>query len=54
MSEHTPSENKEYIKAMRELRRSSASAPHADRRDRRKRTRKSMLDSDINEQREER
>lgn len=44
------SENKGYIEAMREKRRSNASGTHADRRYRRKRTRKEMNDAEVYEQ----
>lgn len=42
-------ENPEYIKAMRELRRSNAATTHADKRDRRKRTRKLKKEKAIND-----
>lgn len=40
-------ENKPYIEAMRELRRSNASGTHADKREKRARTRKAKLDKAI-------
>jgi hypothetical protein len=40
-------ENKPYIEAMRELRKSNASGTHADKREKRARTRKAKLDKAI-------
>lgn len=45
-------ENKPYIEAMRELRRSNASGTHADKRDKRTRTRKAKLDKALREENE--
>lgn len=46
-------ENKAYIEAMRQLRRSSATTPHEDSRTKRKRTRKASKDNAINESKEQ-
>jgi len=43
-------ENKPYIEAMREIRRSNASAPHEDSRTKRARTRKASKDKAIREE----
>ena len=43
-------ENKQYIEAMRELRRSNASGTHADKREKRARTRKAKTDKAIREE----
>lgn len=42
-------ENKQYIEAMRELRRSNASGTHADKREKRARTRKAKNEKAIRE-----
>lgn len=52
MTKHRGNENKPYIEAMREIRRSNASAPHEDSRTKRKRTRKASKDNAINESKE--
>ena len=43
-------ENKPYIEAMREIRKSNASGTHADKREKRARTRKAKLDKAIGEE----
>lgn len=43
-------ENPEYIKAMRQIRRSNAAGTHQDKRSRRKRTRKAGKDASIRDQ----
>jgi hypothetical protein len=45
-------ENKPYIEAMREIRRSNATTPHEDSRTKRSRTRQASKDKDINESKE--
>jgi hypothetical protein len=45
-------ENKPYIEAMRELRRSNAATTHADKREKRARTRKAKLDKALREENE--
>lgn len=45
-------ENKPYIEAMRELRRSNATTPHEDNRTKRARTRKAKLDKALREETE--
>lgn len=47
---HKGNENKPYIEAMREIRRSNKAGTHADRRNRRARTRKAMKDKAIREE----
>jgi hypothetical protein len=47
---HTASENKPYIEAMRELRRSNATTPHEDSRTKRARTRQASKDKTIREE----
>ena len=44
---HKGNENKPYIEAMREIRRSNKAGTHADRRAKRARTRKAKLDKAI-------
>jgi hypothetical protein len=45
-------ENKPYIEAMREIRRSNKAGTHADKREKRNRTRKAKLDKAIREENE--
>jgi len=45
-------ENKPYIEAMREIRRSSSTTPHEDSRTKRARTRKASKEKSINESKE--
>ena len=52
MKKHKNNENKPYIEAMRELRRSNASGTHADKREKRQRTRKAKLDKALREETE--
>lgn len=52
LMKHKGIENKQYIEAMRELRRSNASGTHADKREKRARTRKAKLDKALREERE--
>ena len=49
---HKGNENKPYIEAMRELRKSSASGTHADKREKRSRTRKAQLEKALREEKE--
>lgn len=49
MSKHKGNENKAYIEAMREIRRSNAATPHEDSRTKRARTRKASKDKAIKE-----
>ena len=53
MKKKKGTENKPYIEAMRELRRSNASSPHEDSRTKRARTRKASKEKDIKESRED-
>jgi hypothetical protein len=46
---HKGNENKPYIEAMRELRKSNASGTHADKREKRSRTRKAKVNKAIRE-----
>lgn len=46
-------ENKGYIKAMRELRRSNAATPHRDKRSKRARTRQARTRKAVNDQKED-
>lgn len=50
MSEHRPTANPEYIKAMREIRRSNAAGTHGDRRTKRNRDRSAQKRNAIKEQ----
>ena len=45
-------ENKQYIEAMRELRKSNASGTHQDKREKRARTRKAKLEKALREENE--
>lgn len=47
MNKHKGNENKPYIEAMREIRRSNKAGTHADRRAKRARTRKDKLNKAI-------
>jgi hypothetical protein len=47
---HKGNENKAYIEAMREIRRSNKAGTHADKREKRSRTRKEKLDKAIREE----
>ena len=49
MSKHKGNENKPYIEAMREIRRSNKAGTHQDRRDKRCRTRSAKLKKAIEE-----
>ena len=49
---HKGNENKPYIEAMREIRRSNKAGTHADKRDKRARTRKAKLDKVLREEEE--
>jgi hypothetical protein len=46
---HRKNENKPYIEAMRDIRRSNKAGTHADKREKRARTRKAKLDKAIKE-----
>ena len=50
MSKSKGNENKPYIEAMREIRRSNKAGTHADRRTKRARTRKANLDKALREE----
>ena len=52
MTKHRGNENKPYIEAMREIRRSNATTPHEDSRTKRARTRKASKQKAINESKE--
>jgi hypothetical protein len=52
MSEHQPTANPEYIKAMREIRRSNAAGAHGDRRTKRNRDRSAKNRNAIKEQKD--
>lgn len=52
MTKNRGNENKPYIEAMREIRRSNASAPHEDKRTKRARTRKASKSKSIEESKE--
>jgi hypothetical protein len=52
MSKHKGNENKPYIEAMREIRRSNKAGIHQDKRDKRARTRKAKLDKALREENE--
>jgi hypothetical protein len=49
---HKGNENKPYIEAMREIRRSNKAGTHADKRTKRARTRKAKLDKALREEQE--
>ena len=52
MSKHKSNENKPYIEAMREIRRSNKAGTHQDKRYKRARTRKAKLDKALREENE--
>jgi hypothetical protein len=49
---HRKNENKAYIEAMREIRRSNKAGTHADKREKRSRTRKAKLEKVLREEEE--